>query len=171
MTYDIPELLDRYYTLLGEITREFERFFREVDYSTRQPKIKQHMIRLPADLVGILAGPGFYLIATDLPTEDNPCTLTVGNGLPVVYRGQGYHVRERIESHLFYDRYRAKKSTLGYTVSIKLGNVNINVDEASFSDYQWLVVTHSMPRSIRPIRETAEEAFDNVFGRPVGSSR
>lgn len=171
MSYDISALVNRYNIALREITIEFEAFFRDKDYPVEQPMIKRHTIALPSDLAHILAGRGIYLIATDLPTEPNSCNLTTGNGLPVVYRGQGYHVRERLESHLFYDLYRAKESTQGYTVCMRLNGSNVNVDKPPFNKHRWMVVTHSMPASIRPIREAAEEAFDNVFGRPVGSSK
>jgi hypothetical protein len=171
MSYDISALVNRYNAVLREITIEFETFFRDIDFSVEQRIIKRHTITLPGDLAHVLAGRGFYLIATDLPIESNSCSLRIGNGLPVVYRGQGYHVRERLESHLFYDLYRAKGSTQGYTVCMRLNGNNVNVDKPPFNKHQWVVATHSMPASIRPIREAVEEAFDNVFGRPVGSSR
>lgn len=171
MTYDIQKLLATHRECLLDIASYFESFFQSVDYSLKQQKIKRHTIKSHADLTKILRGPGFYLIATDFPATPNPCTASVGSDVRVVYRGHSYGVRERIESHLFYETYRAKDSGRRFTVCMKLGGRNINIDRHPLSKKKWVVVTHSMPTSTSLIREAAEAAFDTVFGRPVGSDR
>lgn len=171
MTYDIQKLLAKHRECLDEVASHFEVFFGDVDYSKKQKKIKTQAVKLHGDLQKILGGPGFYLIATDLPAIPNPCSLAVESDARVVYRGHSYNVRERIESHLFYDAYRAMDSGRRFTVCMKLDGRNINIDKHPLNRNKWLVVTHSMPKSTVLIREAAEVAFDAVFGKPVGSDR
>ena len=171
MIYDILMLLRKHRACLKEIAKHFERYFTNIDYSKKQKNIKKQSVRSLADLDKILGGPGFYLIATDLPTKRNQCTAVVQGSLKVVYRGHSYHVRERIESHLFYKSYRAKDSGRRFTVCMKIDGRNININRHPLNKRQWFVVTHSMRKSTRLIREAAEEAFDAVFGKPVGSDR
>lgn len=54
---------------------------------------------------------------------------------------------------------------------MKLNGKNVNLDECSKIDDDWYVVTHSMPKSMKLIREAAEAAFDAEFGKPVCSTK
>lgn len=174
MQYDIENLLRKHSKCLDDIADHFIDFFRQDDYPViSDRKIKVHKIGAYADLETkkVLKGPGFYLIATDVPTQSNPCRLTVESDLPIVYRGHSYNVRERIESHLFYGSYTTKESARRFSVCMKLDGKNINIDRQPLNKQTWVVVTHSMPKSKILIREAAEVAFDRTFGRPVGSDK
>lgn len=172
MDYDIPDLLERHRQCLDEIATEFARYFTAIDYSAaNMRKVRKHLDLTKADLEDVLYGPGFYLIATDVETGKNDCRLTIAGNLRVVYRGHSSNVRERIESHLFYDSYRNKDAGRRFTVCMKLDGANINIDRAPLDGNRWAVVTHSMPGSTLLIREAAEAGFDEVFGKPVGSDR
>jgi hypothetical protein len=171
MSYDITNLLEQHQKCLREMVDHFAGFFQSVDYSKKNPKVKGTLIRSPADLKHVLYGPGLYLIATDVPIEMNPCTLKLNKTLPVVYRGHSSNVRERVESHLFYDTYIARKARRGFTVCMKLDGKNINIDKRPLNKRQWFVVAHSMPRSNAIIRISAEIAFDTVFEKPIGSDK
>lgn len=168
--YDIPALLEKHRECLDGMAEHFKSFFAGVSYQKNQGKLKIHQVSSRADLDSILAGPGFYLIATDLAAGNNPCKLRVKDAR-VVYRGHSYGVRERIESHLFYSSYLAKDSGRRFTVCMKLDGKNINIDKKPLNRNRWVVVTHSMPKSTKLIREAAEAAFDEVFGRPIGSDK
>lgn len=172
MNYDVNFLLKKYQSCLNEIAIYFADLFRKTDYTQNLPrKIKRHLVEKPSDLDAILKGPGFYFIATDISIKNNPCTLRLDTQLNVVYRGHSYNVRERIESHLFYDEYLKKDSGRRFTVSMKLDGKNINIDKVPLIRNTWVVVTHSMPKSNILIREAAEVGFDDAFGKPVGSDR
>jgi hypothetical protein len=168
--YDIPALLKRHRACLADMTRHFKLFFKEEGYPTNKKKIKILRITSRASLKQVHSGPGFYLIATDLDIDSNPCKLSVKK-CGVVYRGHSYGVKERIESHLFYDSYLVKDSGRRFTVCVKLDGKNINIDKAPLNKNKWFAVTHSMPKSNTLIREAAEAAFDKVFGRPIGSDK
>jgi len=170
VVYDIPLLLTKHKACINDIANHFSDFFKNIDYSKgNKKKIKTHTLKSSNDLDSVLSGPGFYLIATDVQTQINPCTLTIGANLKVVYRGHSYNVRERIESHLFYNSYLVKNAGRKFTVCMKLDRNNINIDKFPYNENQWVVVTHSMPKSTILIREAAEVAFDGVFEKPVGS--
>lgn len=168
--YDILGLLEKHRACLAEMAEHFESFFSGESYQGNQRKVRILEVRCRADLENVLAGRGFYLVATDLDAGNNPCKLSV-KGARVVYRGHSYGVRERIESHLFYDSYLAKDSGRRFTVCMKLDGGNINIDRKPLNKHRWVVVTHSMPKSTKLIREAAEAAFDRVFGRPIGSDK
>ncbi|WP_166207394.1 hypothetical protein [Cognatiluteimonas telluris] len=173
MTYDIAALTRMHRACLDGMAKHFKKFFLEISYDTKLPtQVRLQVIRSPSDLSSILAGPGFYCIATTLPISYNRCTLRLGaQQAPVVYRGHSHTVRERIESHLFCDAYKKRDSGRRFTVCMKLDGKNINIDSIDFSKYEWLVATHSMPKSKVLIREAAELGFDAVFERPIGSNR
>jgi len=171
--YDIPALTKKHRACLDEMANHFKEFFRNFDYSTKLPKqIRLRGIRSAADLSQVLRGPGFYCIASTVSTTGNGCKLKLGESLAtIVYRGHSHTVRERIESHLFYDSYRNRDSARRFTVCLKLDGKNINIDRGEAAKHEWLVLTHSMPNSKVLIREAAEVGFDAAFGRPIGSDR
>ena len=172
MSYDIPLLLKKHKACLDNISEHFVQFFHGIDYAQELPrKVKKHSIRHPEDLSSVLGGPGFYFIATDVRTIQNPCSLIINESLHVVYRGHSSDVRERIESHLFYDLYHAKDSGRRFTICMKLDRKNININKAPLNRNQWVVITHSMPKSTTLIREAAEVGFDSVFDKPIGCDK
>ena len=173
MIYDIAALAKKHRACLYDMAQHFKYFFLELDYAGLLPKqVRLQVIRSPENLNNVLRGPGFYCIATTVPTLGNRCTLKLGmKQATVVYRGHSHTVRERIESHLFYDSYIQKDSGRRFTVCMKLDGRNINVDRGAASTHEWLVATHSMPKSKVLIREAAEVGFDAAFQRPIGSDR
>ena len=173
MLYDISALTKKHQACLDDMARDFKRFFLGIDYAAMLPKqVRIRTIRSQDDVLDVLSGPGFYCIATTAPISGNKCTLKLGAGrAAVVYRGHSHTVRERIESHLFYDSYVKKASGRRFTVCMKLDGKNVNIDRGFASNHDWLVATHSMPKSKVLIREAAEVGFDAAFRRPVGSDR
>lgn len=103
MLYDIVDLTKRYQSCLDEMAKHFENFFDKIDYGSVLPKqVRIRAILSHDDLSTLLGGPGFYCIASTVPTVGNRCTLKFGpKQAAVVYRGHSHTVRERIESHLF----------------------------------------------------------------------
>ncbi|MBU2227717.1 MAG: hypothetical protein KJ936_08660 [Proteobacteria bacterium] len=60
-----------------------------------------------------------------------------------------------------------------WSAFLKLGDGNngIDIDDAQYNSFKWFVVVHDMKESSREVRQQAEHAFDNVFGKPVASGR
>lgn len=169
--YEIKILLEKHKTCLEEIAKYFEGFFRNTDYSKKpQKQIRVHKIENEKSINEILKGPGFYLIASTIETPENSCNLKIKES-SVIYRGHSSNVRERVESHLLHNSYIKKDSARRFTVCMKLEGKNINIDQAEFRKHQWYVVTHSMPKSMKLIREAAEIAFDRTFGKPACSTK
>lgn len=174
MDYDIKSLVKKHKKCLDSIASHFVEYFSQKDYLNKNDrKVKIHIVKNYSDLENnnILKGPGFYLIASNYAVGENPCTLFINGDKQVVYRGHSYNVRERIESHLFYDSYTSKNSGRRFTVCLKLDRDNINIDKPPLNKHGWVIVTHSMGNSKSLIREAAEMAFDEVFSKPVGSNK
>jgi hypothetical protein len=169
--YDIPLMVQKHRACVSEMADHFKTFFLETDYSKPLPrKVRVQSVRSRDDLAKILAGPGFYCIASTIPTDENKCTLRLGSPLaPVIYRGHSYSVRERIESHLFNEPYVQRDSGRRFKVCLKLRGKNIDIDRGAEARHSWLVATHSMPNSTLFVREAAERGFDLAFCRPIGS--
>lgn len=171
MKYDINSLLKKYRTCANDMTEEFRTFFRGFDYQSNDyKKIKITKIESLQSLSSVLGGAGFYLIASTMVTPNNSCRLKIFSSR-VIYRGHSSSVRERLESHLFYGSYTRRNAGRKFTVCMKLNGKNVNLDECSKIDGEWYVVTHSMPKSMKLIREAAEAAFDAEFGKPVCSTK
>uniref|UniRef100_UPI001E50C74A hypothetical protein n=2 Tax=Vibrio harveyi group TaxID=717610 RepID=UPI001E50C74A len=72
---------------------------------------------------------------------------------------------------LYNNVYNENRDRTNYTVCMKLNDQNgININEDPFRKYRWKVITHSMSGSSKTMREQAEQGFDSVYGRPLGSN-
>lgn len=140
-----------------------------------------------ADFKGVPSRSGFYIILTNCPIEGNKCTLKKGS-LTAVYRGQSSVVKKRLSSHLTNRIYNAlfenrKKEYLkkkdknakfyekhfGACMKFNPAKNGIDVTDEEYKDYSWIVIAHEMLDSSERIRELAEIAFDNKFGKPIAS--
>ena len=125
---------------------------------------------------------GFYMIFSNNTNFTNTgCTITYNNKpFYCVYRGHSYTTRERLISHLFYD----KNSKYPNCMKIKIGveKYNINIEEKKlykngksmgikFPGGDWIVVRIPLPKSKQAIREMFETAFDNKYQKPVFSEK
>jgi hypothetical protein len=169
--YDIAALTRQEALLAQSITDHFVQFFNEHNYETDTRAVVTCDVGNLIDIERLHYGPGLYVIFTDYQRDMNPCTLESG-GLKAIYRGHCYTMKKRLFSHLLNDHYRATLPERGfrYDVCMKLDEANgINIDQQPYCEYRWRVVVYKMPGSSKLIREQAELAFDQVFGRPLGS--
>ncbi len=169
--YDIKSLVERENSLKQHFKMHFVDFFTGYDYEDRSDdNIKITNIHSYNDISSLRYGSGLYLILTNYLIQENPCRLEV-NGLKVIYRGHGIRIRKRVESHLFNLQYNENKDRTTYSVCMKLNDDNgINIDRDPYSEYQWTVIQHPMTNSSKTMREQAEQAFDHVYLRPIGSN-
>ena len=171
MPYDIAGFKRQEVQLAQSIKDHFAQFFHEHDYDIDTNIVASADVACLADVEQLHYGPGLYVIFTDYQRDTNPCTLET-DGLRAIYRGHCFTMKKRLLSHLLNDRYRANLPERGvrYDVCMKLDGANgINIDQPPYSQFRWRVVVHKMPGSTKLIREQAELAFDQVFGRPLGS--
>lgn len=169
--YDIAKLTSLEAEVAATMRKHFADFFSSHDYSKDNRSVVSRNVCSLADIDTLFYGTGFYVIFTDYQTHLNECTLEI-DGLKAIYRGHCYTVKKRMASHLLNDHYRASLPEKGirYDVCMKLDDRNgINITEAPYSDFRWRVVVHKMKGSSKLIREQAEQAFDQVFSRPLGS--
>lgn len=169
--YDITKLTKLEAELALTIRKHFADFFASHDYSKDMKSVISREVSTLKDVEDTYYGPGLYLILTDYQAAENKCALEV-DGLKAIYRGHCYTVKSRLKSHLFNDHYRSNLPPKGvrYDVCMKLDDKNgINISELPYSNYRWKVIVHKMQKSSKMIREQAEHAFDQVFGRPLGS--
>lgn len=171
MPYDIAALTRQEAQFAQAIKDHFVLFFTEHDYEIDTRSVVSCDVVGLADIERLYYGPGLYVIFTDYQRDSNRCTLE-SDGLKAIYRGHCYTMKKRLLSHLLNDHYRANLPERGvrYDVCMKLDEANgINITEPPYSEHRWRVVVHKMPDSSKLIREQAELAFDQVFGRPLGS--
>ncbi|WP_087724474.1 hypothetical protein [Pandoraea sp. PE-S2T-3] len=169
--YDIRQLVAIENELRQTIRSKFVDFFSVHDYTKDSKSVISRPVSSLSDAEALYYGTGLYVIMSDYQFEENKCRL-ITDGLKAIYRGHCYTVKGRIKSHLFNDHYRSNLPARGvrYDVCMKLDDKNgINISEPPYSNYHWWVVVHKMKGSSKMIREQAEHAFDEVFGRPLGS--
>ncbi|TQJ93486.1 hypothetical protein [Achromobacter sp. SLBN-14] len=150
---------------------KFVDFFAAHDYTKDSKSVISRSVSSLSDTGALHYGTGLYVIMSDYQFEENKCRLIVG-GLKAIYRGHCYTVKGRIESHLFNDHYRSNLPARGvpYDVCMKLDDKDgINISDPPYSNYRWCVVVYKMEGSSKMMREQAEHAFGEVFGRPLGS--
>lgn len=169
--YDVKGMSKLEKDLQKSIRNHFVEFFSNHDYSKDCRSVVSKLVLEQSDAEKIYYGVGMYVIMSDYLINKNECQLTA-DGLKAIYRGQCYTVKSRLKSHLFNDHYRRNLPERGvrYDVCIKLDDNNgINIDQPPYNQYRWKVIVHKMKGSTKLIREQAELAFDDVFGRPLGS--
>ena len=169
--YDIKQLVALESDLQQTVRKHFADFFSAHDYTKDTKAVVSKSIRTLLDAEATYSGTGLYVIMSDYQFDQNRSGLIV-DGLKAIYRGHCYTVKSRLKSHLFNDHYRSTLPERGvrYDVCMKLDEKNgINVGDHPYSGYRWKVVVHKMKGSSKMMREQAERAFDDVFGRPLGS--
>jgi hypothetical protein len=165
--YDIRTLKGIEAEIAQRIRAHFEEFFRLHDYSTSNDSVINVVVTSHEDVNSLYTQPGMYLILTDYMADANKCTFE-HSGLKAIYRGHGWFIRKRLMSHLQNTEY--KRTDGEYRVCMKLDDKSgIDIDQPPYNEYRWRVIVHKMPSSSKLIREQAELAFDDVFGRPFAS--
>ncbi|HCG8613292.1 hypothetical protein [Vibrio parahaemolyticus] len=169
--YDIAKLAKKEAELKSSFHEHFVAFFKSFDYTdTSETKVKIVDVDCHEDISKLIYGTGLYVIFTDYQSDENRCSLCV-DGLKAIYRGHGTRLKKRVESHLYNNVYNENRDRTNYTVCMKLNDQNgININEEPFRKYRWKVITHSMSGSSKTMREQAEQGFDSVYGRPLGSN-
>ncbi len=104
--------------------------------------------------------------------DENKCTLDF-EGQKAIYRGHSYFTKKRLLSHLANETYRQRRTKHDpfYKVCLKIENgINgININQEPYKNWQWTIIVHKMKDSTQTIREQAEAAFDELYGRPCKS--
>ena len=130
------------------------------DLEKRTPKIIVKNIKIHSDLKSIPNERGFYLIFTDYKkgfqsVNKCKCVLKDNPNARVIYRGESYNVRTRLESHLFHELYHKKrvenkKRSDNYNVCLKLENEeNINLDsKEEVNKANWYVAYHALYQKV-----------------------
>jgi hypothetical protein len=173
---NLKKRIEKYKSDLNNVTEgiksDLKEYFKGLDYSIANSEVEITTLSSENDINKIYASPGFYIILTDNNFSDNECKFRY-NDQTAIYRGHSYTTRKRISSHLANNTYvKNRKSTdPNYTVCIKIedGVNGINIDSKPYSDWKWTVIVHKMRKSNELIREQAELAFDNAFGKPCKS--
>jgi hypothetical protein len=170
-TYNINFLRQLETTYASTAHEHFIDFFKHHDYKNDTKMVVAKDLKSVLDIEATYSGVGFYVILTDYQASVNNCTNSI-DGLKAIYRGHCATVKKRLMSHLVNGHYRANLPEKGvrYDVCLKLDDVNgIDITRLPYSSYRWRVVVHKMVGSSKLMREQAEHAFDEVFGRPFGS--
>lgn len=175
-TMHLKERITRYKAKLQLVTEEVKsdliKYFKQANYNASNKDIQITRLKSEADINKVYAGAGFYIILTTRIFQENECTFTHENHF-AIYRGHSYTTRKRISSHLANNSYRKsrKPGEPDYKVCLKIvDNINgININSKPYSDLSWIVIVHKMRQSTELIREQAELAFDEAFGKPCKS--
>lgn len=134
-----------------------------------------HPLRNGEDINDVATGPGLYIILSDLVLDENECSLCIDD-LVAVYRGQAYEVRERVRSHLDHPAHRALMGGSAWDRCLKLGglevreNGGLDINSAALQGTKWAVLVLRLKDSSEFQRKQAEWAFDEIFGKPLGSA-
>jgi len=167
------------------IRSKLSNYFKGIDWQKLDRADVLFKIKKYDDLKDLYSGPGFYVILTNYKNDENDCKLIINDKNKAIYRGHCSHLKHRIESHLFnkkyneeYSKRKAEKEKKGkkfsevpFNACIKIDpNINgIDIDDKTYSGYEWYIIQLKMPGSSRLIREQAEQAFDEVFSKPLAS--
>lgn len=166
------------------IKEKFVCYFGGIDWNESTQDNGLFEIENNGNVEKLHSGPGFYVILTDYKYGENDCTLIINGGFKAIYRGHCSNLRRRVESHLFNKQYNeeySKRKTEKKGTSKKFSEVpfnacmkidaedGINIDENTYSQYEWLVFQIKMPKSSRLTRELAEHTFDELYKTPLGN--
>ncbi len=146
-------------------------------------KKNMHAVANKVDLKGFKTV-GFYMVFNTDNNKNNMCQLKIqykNKEYYCVYRGQSYHMHDRLISHLFYQPNGPYPNCMKVEVNGKKYNINleekalyeknVKVVNANYPSWEWLVIKISLQKTKQATREMFEDAFDKKFGRPIYSFR
>ncbi|MEK4006408.1 hypothetical protein [Paenibacillus sp. FSL H3-0333] len=172
--YDIIGMMSEMKDLGDQIKSEFAMYLNtlqkvKTDYNDGLASIVR--ITCYEDINKIMYGAGFYVILTNYKIDDNHCDFVIDE-LKAIYRGHSFTTKARVKSHIFNKQYKADEQKAIYKVCMKIDDRNgINIDEYPYCNFDWYILQLNMNGSNKFVREKAEEAFLETFGRPLGSKR
>jgi hypothetical protein len=168
----MKKIIDKYKIILKStsenIKSELVSHLEKVDYSKTNAQVQILNPQKENDLDEIIYGSGFYIILTDNIFSDNKCTFKLKNQV-AIYRGHSTFVKKRLQSHLANNKYNENESTYKVCLKIEDGVNGININEKPYNTWGWTVVVHKMRNSDKLMREQAEYAFDELYGKPCKS--
>lgn len=135
-------------------------------------------IESKSDLDELSNTQGFYVIFTDCKYDDNTCSLDVSFEIEennvietkAIYRGEGYHVKERLISHLFNSQHKiSDDKQMENCMQIEVGVKGIDIDSDNYKNFNWFVSVIRVAKSYSIVRKIMEEVFDAKYGRPLAS--
>lgn len=173
------ELIQSINKLNNQIFKLIEPNIREIIENYVKDEKFYNLIKSKTDIKG---SNSFYMIfSNNISFTNIGCKIQYNQkSFYCVYRGHSYTTKERLISHLFYD----KNSKYPNCMKIKIGaeKYNINIQEKKlykngksmeikFPEGDWIVVRIPLPKSKQAIREMFETAFDNKYQKPVFSEK
>ena len=167
---NIREYVDEIENAFNSVRYKLSIYLKSVDYTVSSKTIIVRKVASLKDLEDIPNINGFYIILSDYLTEANKCTLKF-DGASAIYRGQAYHVKDRLKSHLFNSLYKADhksyKTFYKTCMQVVKGIHGVDVDQKPYSKNNWYVIVHRMPGSSESIKELTELAFDDIHNKPI----
>ena len=132
------------------------------------------------DLTYIKNSEGFYIILRNNYDEIS-CKYKKGKFV-AVYRGHASKMRERIESHLFYNSDNTNLPNCMKVYVDEKRSVNINIETkktyekreesgCKFPSCKWMVAYVTLNKSKQGFREMFEKTFDRKYNKPEYSKR
>ncbi|MCX0357967.1 hypothetical protein LI056_08175 [Clostridium perfringens] len=134
--------------------------------------VKIHRIKKYKDLGKISKNTGFYIILSDYKYDNNICEFIIereGISLKAIYRGQSSDKYSRLEGHLFKQKIDSDKKDINF---MKVNKENgINIDKSPYNKYKWFVIEYKLNKITQDFRLIMEEAFVEVFKKPIFSDK
>ena len=151
-----------------DIKEDLTTYFNEIKYGEPLNDIQIIHLNSEEDIQKVYSGTGFYVILTGQKFSDNSSTFTFP-GRNALYRGHCYSIKKRIMSHLANEQYNQTNSLYKVCLKVNPGENGVNIDQEPYKQWGWTVIVHKMKGSSKVMREQAELAFGNVFGKPCKS--
>ena len=83
-------------------------------------------------------------------------------------------MKNRVESHLFNEKYKQNGKKGNYENCMKLEKDSngeykqgINIDDCKYDEISFYVIQHKMNDSKQFMREAMEKAFDDIYNKPI----
>jgi len=157
------------------IKEDLKEYFENIDLDKVLPDDVQIVkIYDEDDLNQLYYDEGFYLILIEKDIDGiDFCDFNYADH-KVIYRGHSRSSKKRIMSHLANDLYNQQRKSyeVKYNVCLKMDEsvINgININRHPYKAMGWMVIVFKMKDSDKLIREQAESAFDEVYGKPCRS--
>ncbi len=151
-----------------EIREDLHQYFKEVNFTQPSGEIQIVHLKSEEDIKNVYSGTGFYVILSDNHFPENNSEF-IYQDRKAIYRGHCYSVRKRITSHLANKFYNETEYLYKVCLKINPGENGINIGQEPYKNWGWTIIVYKMKGSSKVMREQAELAFDNVFGKPCKS--
>lgn len=168
----------------NELITNFEKDHKSDIESIIKDSMKTKNLKIINSKDDLSGANGFYMIFCNKAKESLDCTCTLKKDdvdYICVYRGHSSNIKNRLESHLFFDENTKYPNCMKVIIESKKYNINNEIkkvyidgkidESVILPTWNWGVIHIPLTDSKQALREMFENVFDGLYKKPIFSDK